>query len=180
MRAPSLLPTGLFIFTGHWPLLSRHSLLATPSQLRLRSRPAGPGADDSNPNAKWLCVDSGWASFGTFLGARHSWGVGSLRLRWPSPQSPDVPAILGAWGGGIDAPEGRSPHSSDIGSLLSPSTQPQPPEFTAGLSSAIRHLSSAIRHLSSAICHLSSAIRHLSSAISPSPFPVPNSAFRIF
>jgi hypothetical protein len=27
---------------------------------------------------------------------------------------------------------------------------------------------------------LSSAIRHLSSAISPSPFPVPNSAFRIF
>src|SRR5208282_4151765 len=70
--------------------------------------------------------------------------------------NPDVPAILGAWGGDIDAPEGRSPHSSDIGSLLSPSTQPQPPEFTAGLSSAIRHLSSAI---------------------SLSPFPVPHSAF---
>jgi len=57
-----------------------------------------------------------------------------------------VPAILGAWGGDIDAPEGRSPHSSDIGSLLSPSTQPQPPEFTAGLSSAICHLSSVICH----------------------------------
>jgi len=28
--------------------------------------------------------------------------------------------------------------------------------------------------------HLPSAIRHLSSAISPSPFPIPNSAFRIF
>jgi|GEM_PF-3293348 len=41
----------------------------------------------------------------------------------------------------------------------------------------ICHPPSAIRHLSSAIRHLSSAIRHLSSAISPSPFPVPNSAF---
>ena len=30
------------------------------------------------------------------------------------------------------------------------------------------------------ICHPPSAIRHLSSAISPSPFPIPNSAFRIF
>jgi len=62
------------------------------------------------------------------------------------------------------------------------------------LSSAIRHPPSAICHLPSAICHLPSAIRHppfvichppfvichLSSAISPSPFPVPNSAFRIF
>ena len=55
-----------------------------------------------------------------------------------------------------------------------------PPSALRHLSSAIRHLSSAIRHLSPAIRHLSSAIRHLSSAISPSLFPVPNSAFRIF
>ena len=54
--------------------------------------------------------------------------------------------------------------TSGIDSLLSPSTQP--PEFTAGLSSAIRHPPSPIRHLSS--------------AISPSRFPVPHSAFRIF
>src|SRR5208337_3245224 len=51
--------------------------------------------------------------------------------------------------------------------------------FVAAFVIPIRHLLSAIRHLSSAIRHLSSAIRHLSSAISPSPFPVPNSAFRI-
>jgi len=44
----------------------------------------------------------------------------------------------------------------------------------------IRHLSYAIRHLPFAICHPPSGICHLSSAFSPSPFPVPNSAFRIF
>src|SRR5208282_4158215 len=53
--------------------------------------------------------------------------------------------------------------TSGIDSLLSPSTQP--PEFTAGLSSPIRHLSSVICHLPFVICHLS--------------FPVPRSAFRI-
>jgi len=65
---------------------------APPAADRLRSRPAGPRADDSNPGDNELCVDSGLASFGAFCGARHSCGVGSL----------------GAWGGGVDAPWRRS------------------------------------------------------------------------
>src|SRR5271157_3112944 len=62
-------------------------------------------------------------------------------------------------------------HSWCVGSLRSPSSHP--PDLAS-------HLSSAIRHLSSAICHLPFVICHLSSAISPSPFPLPNSALRIF
>ena len=51
---------------------------APPAADRLRSRPAGPRADGSNPGDNELCVDSGLASFGAFCGARHSCGVGSL------------------------------------------------------------------------------------------------------
>jgi len=97
---------------------------APPAADRLRSRPAGSVADDLTASGKKLCVDSGLASFGAFCGARHSCGIGSPRSRSPAPQPPDVPAILGAWGGGVDAPWRRSQHSWDIDSLLSPSPQP--------------------------------------------------------
>src|SRR5208283_358444 len=45
---------------------------------------------------------------------------------------------------------------------------------------ALRGLELALRHLAFVLCHLAFAICHLPSAFSPSPFPVPNSSFRIF
>ena len=129
-----------------------------PAAERLRCRPAGPVADDLTFGGKGSCVDSSLASLGAFLGARNSWGVGSLLSRSPSPPSPDVPAILGAWSGGIDAPEERS-HTP----------------LTLARYSRLHHSRTTLPR----ICHPSSVIRHLPSGICHLPFLLPHSPFRI-
>src|SRR5271157_474292 len=145
---------------------------APPAADRLRSGPAGPGADDSNPGDNELCVDSGWASLGAFCGVftpegrpcrsqapRHGRSAASV----PSwDKIPNLSFVESSMTRLESCPTNRPWLTSGVGSPLSPPAQP--PDLTSHLSSVIRHLSSAIRHLSSAI----------------SPFPVPKSAFRIF
>src|SRR5271157_2644945 len=109
---------------------------------------------------------------------RDTWGQGRLcassntrarnSLRAVAPHNAPSRGVHGEGGWSISLPSGRATPFWHPGNVGGP--------FRRG----ICHPPSAIRHLSSAIRHLSSAIRHLSSAISPSPFPVPNSAFRIF
>ena len=156
---------------------------APPAADRLRSGPAGPGADDSNPGDNELCVDSGWASLGAFCGVftpegrpcrsqapRHGRSAASV----PSwDKIPNLSFVESSMTRLESCPTNRPWLTSGVGSPLSPPAQP--PDLTSHLSSAIRHLSSAIRHVSSAICHLPSAICH--PRFPHSPFRNPHSAF---
>src|SRR5271157_3722153 len=139
---------------------------APPAADRLRSGPAGPGADDSNPCDNELCVDSGWASLGALCGvfrppgrlcrSQAPWHGRSAASVSSWDQIPILSFIESSMTRLESYPTIRPWLTSGVGSPLSPS--PHPPDLTS-------HLSSVIRHPASAICH--------------PPFLLPHSAFRI-
>ena len=120
---------------------------APPAADRLRSPPAGSVADDLIASGNKLCVDSGLASFGAFC------GVFRLQGRLCRSQA--------TW-------HGRSPRPFPRGTRF---------QLLSFVESSMTRLESCPTIRPWLTSHLSSAIRRLSSAISPSPFPVPHSAF---
>src|SRR5208283_272519 len=177
-----------------------------PWELWLCFRPSAPAVSDLSSCDSWPSFDSKLALFGAFWGVVTSSGRHCPMLSpcpgWPAACAPSWDKIL--FLSFVESSMTRleswltiGPElPSVIGSLLWPSSQPpastshgsspifsSPPatwhssSATWHSSSAIWHLPSAIWHLPSAIWHLPSAIWHLPSAFSP--FPVPNSSFRI-
>ena len=151
---------------------------APPAADRLRSGPAGPGADDSNPGDNKFCVDSGWASLGAFCGVftpegrpcrsqapRHGRSAASV----PSwDKIPNLSFVESSMTRLESCPTNRPWLTSGVGSPLSPPAQP--PDLTSHLSSAICHPPSGMCHLPFVICHLPFVIRD---------FPIPRSEIRI-
>ncbi len=113
-----------FAFTGHGPVATRRSPLATACVLWLRFPPAGSGMDDSTSSGNELCVDSGLASFGAFSGARRLSCVGSLRSGSPSPQPPEATCRLPL------PPDSLATDHWPL-TTVSGSPSPQPPDMPA-------------------------------------------------